>query len=113
MGYERNFVVGGTAVSFPATYSSIYPNGTTNGTTAATMGDITSYDPGGARTLSFDTKFEYINLTGNRTYTANNHYLCFGRGISTANNAGTVQGINADATNLDYTIRIEVVNYTN
>lgn len=112
VGYERNFVIGGGAVNFPATYSAIYPNGTTNGTIAATMADITNYDPGnGGRSLNYDTKFEYINLTGNRTYTANNHYLCFGRGISIANNAGTVQGINANATNLDYTIRIESGHY--
>ena len=106
VGYERNFVVGGAAVNYPATYSAIYPNGTTNGTTVATAVPGT-YDPNGNRTLSYDTKFEYINLTGNRTYTANNHYLCFGRGISTANNAGTVQGINANATDLNYTLRVE------
>ena len=107
VGYERNFVIGGAAVNYPATYSAIYPNGTTNGTTAATTVTGT-YDPGnGGRTLSYDTKFEYINLTGNRTYTANNHYLCFGRGISTANNAGTVQGINGNVTDLNYTLRVE------
>ena len=106
VGYERNFVVGGAAVNYPATYSAIYPNGTTNGTTAATMANITTYSAG-TRTLSYDTKFEYINLTGGGTFTANNHYLCFGRGISAANNAGTIQGINATATDLNYTLRVE------
>ena len=106
VGYERNFVIGGDAVNYPATYSALYPNGTTNGTTAATSVTGT-YDPGAARTLDYDTKFEYINLSGNRTYTANNHYLCFGRGISTANNAGTVQGINGGTSDLNYTIRLE------
>lgn len=106
VGYERNYVVGGAAVNFPAIYSAIYPNGTTDGTATANSVPGT-YDPGGARTLSYDTKFEYINLRGNRTYTANNHYLCFGRGISTANNAGTVQGINGGAADLDYMLRVE------
>ena len=107
VSYERNFVIGGGAVNYPATYSALYPNGTTNGTTPATSVSGT-YNPGGDRTLNYDSKFEYINLTGSRTFTANNHYLCFGRGISTSNTAaGTVQGINDGATNLNYTIRIE------
>ena len=107
VGYERNFVIGGGAVNYPATYSALYPNGTTNGTTPAESVPGT-YNPGGDRTLNYDSKFEYINLTGGRTFTANNHYLCFGRGISTDNTAaGTVQGINDGANNLNYTIRIE------
>ena len=104
VGYERNYVVGGAAVNYPATYSAIYPNGTTDGT--ATANSVPGTYNAGTRTLGYDTKFEYINLTGG-TYTANNHYLCFGRGISTANNAGTVQGINAGTTNLNYTLRVE------
>lgn len=104
VGYERNFVIGGAAVNYPATYSAIYPNGTTNGTTAATA--VSGTYNAGTRTLSYDTKFEYINLNGG-TYTANNHYLCFGRGISTNNNAGSVQGINGGASDLNYTLRVE------
>ena len=113
VGYERNFVIGGGAVNYPATYSALYPNGTTNGTTPATSVSGT-YNPGGDRTLNYDSKFEYINLTGGRTFTANNHYLCFGRGISTSNTAaGTVRGISGnvgsqnDPTGLNYTIRLE------
>lgn len=104
VGYERNYVVGGAAVNYPATYSAIYPNGTTDGTDTANS--VPGTYNAGTRTLDYDTKFKYINLTGG-TYTANNHYLCFGRGISTANNAGTVQGINAGTTNLNYTLRVE------
>ena len=111
--YERNFVIGGAAVNYNATYSSIYPNGTTNGNTTATMNNLSTYNAG-TRSLNYDTKFEYISLTGG-TYTANNHYLCFGRGISTDNTAASmVQGINANVdanTTLNYTIRIESGKY--
>ncbi len=113
--YERNFVVvtgdfGNTANTRPATITCLNPDGT--GTVATRTG---VFD------LSADTKFEYINLNnGDGTFSANNHYLCFGRGISTANiAAGRVQGIpdpnnnnNPFTNSFDYTIRMESGRYS-
>lgn len=104
--YERNFVVvnanvGNTANNRPATISCLNPDGSGNVVTRT-----------GVFTLNADTKFEYINLNNdNGTFIANNHYLCFGRGISTANRAASwVRGMAGTGTNnarLDYTIRME------
>ena len=112
--YERNFVVvtanvGTTANTRPATITCLNPDG--SGTVATRTGVFT---------LSADTKFEYINLNnGGGTFTANNHYLCFGRGISTANTAAArVQGFPdpTDGQNFnnafDYTIRMESGRYS-
>lgn len=103
VSYERNFVVTTTAITaglaVPVTYSTRNPDGSGGSNNTVTLN---------TSTLNADTKFEYINLTGGNTVTANNHYLCFGRGISTANNAGTVKGINANFTTaLEYTLRLE------
>lgn len=114
--YERNFVVvtdnvGNTANARPATISCLSPNGTGTVTTRTC-----TFSNDGA--LGADTKFEYIYLNNGGTITANNHYLCFGRGIANVNNQGEitnraaslVQGIRADVaanTTLDYTIRME------
>lgn len=114
--YERNFVrVNGdlgnnTTNTRPATIMELYPNGTTNGTTAATAA------PNNARTLnarelSADTKFEFIALSGTNMITANNHYLCFGRGINNSRNAARIQGINENKADLNYTIRVESGQY--
>ena len=107
--YERNFVVvsanvGNTANSRPATITCLNPDGT--GTVARRTG--------GMFTCEADTKFEYINLDNNNgTIIANNHYLCFGRGISTSNTAANnVSGVGGTMNgNLDYTIRIESGTY--
>lgn len=106
--YERNFVVvsadvGTTANNRPATISCLNPDG--SGTVVTRTGVFT---------LNADTKFEYINLNnGGGTFTANNHYLCFGRGISTANTAAAiVHGISEGTNNaLNYTIRMESGKY--
>ena len=103
--YERNFVVvnanvGNTANNKPATITCLNPDG--SGTVASRTG--------GMFTCAADTKFEYINLNNdNGTIIASNHYLCFGRGISTSNRAAQwVRGINsATNDNLNYTIRME------
>ena len=95
--YERNFIVGATpssALSVPVTYSRYYPDGT-GGANTVNIGNFT---------CSADTKFEYMNLN-NGTLTANNHDLIMGRGLT--GTASVLQGINADATDLDYTIRVE------
>ncbi len=100
--YERNFVVGAaptSALNVPVTYSRYNPDGT-GGANAINLGTFT---------CSADTKFEYMNLN-NGTLTAANHDLIMGRG-----NTGTatlLQGINSDATNLDYTLRVESGTYT-
>ncbi len=107
--YERNFVVvtanvNNTANNKPATITCLNPDG--SGTIATRTG--------GMFTCAADTKFEYINLNNNNgTITAANHYLCFGRGISTNQSAANlVQGI-SEAINggLNYTIRMESGRY--
>ncbi len=114
VGYERNFVVTTTGITaelnVPVTYSTYYPDGTGGSNNTVTLNNST---------LNADTKFEYINLQGTGTITANNHYLCFGRGIAIGgtlendNNATAtlVQGINGNVTNLNYTIRMESGKY--
>ena len=115
---ERNFYIkrNGTGNSIigvtnrPITYSSFYPNGTTDGTTPATESDILSIHNNGAMSLSVDTKIEYYKINGdNTTITCNNHNLIIGRGVSPHNTyvANLLQGINADAADLNYSIRIE------
>ncbi len=115
---ERNFYIkrSGTGNSIigvtnrPITYSSFYPNGTTDGTTPATESDILSIHNNGAMSLSVDTKIEYYKINGdNTTITCNNHNLIIGRGVSPHNTyvANLLQGINADAADLNYSIRIE------
>lgn len=119
--YERNFIRIAAAInatnSRPATIMELYPNGTTNGTTAATAAPNASRNLTGY-SLSADTKFEFIALSRNGgTMTANNHYLCFGRGINASRNAARIQGINqyisgqTNYSNLDYTIRVESGQY--
>ena len=120
VGFERNFVVlnsnsnyyyGGNtnprinSSDYAATISNYYPNGAPGNTNAGMRGDIT---------LAADVKFENTNLSCG-TITANNHYLCFGRGISTNNMAaGIVQGVTLGSNtygDLNYTIRMETGSY--
>ncbi len=102
VSYERNFIVGATpsALSVPVTYSSYNPDGTGGSTTTYALGTFT---------CDADTKFEYMNISGT-TVTANNHDLIFGRGISGTVNS--LQGINANATALDYMLRVESGTFT-
>ena len=101
--YERNFVVlngniGNTANSRPATITCLNPDGT---------GNVVSRT-GGMFTCGADTKYEYLTFgTTGGTITANNHYLCIGRGVS--GTIGNLQGINDNVgnTGLNYTIRVE------
>ena len=114
--YERNFVVvtdnvGNTVNARPATISCLSPNGTGTVTTRTC-----NFNDNGR--LGSDTKFEYIYLDGG-TFTANNHYLCFGRGVAKLDNNGVitntaaslVKGVHGNFNNnngdLDYTIRLE------
>ena len=114
--YERNFIrIAGainTTNSIPATIMELYPNGTTNGSTAATAAPNTARNLSGY-SLSADTKFEFIALNRNNgTMTANGHNLCFGRGINASRNAAHVQGISgAYNGDLTYTMRVESGRY--
>ncbi len=101
--YERNFVVlngniGNTVNSRPATITCLNPDGT---------GNVVSRT-GGMFTCAADTKYEYLTFgTTNGTITANNHYVCIGRGVG--GTVGNLQGINGNVgdTGLNYTIRVE------
>ena len=99
VSYERNFIVGATpsALNVPVTYSSYYPDGTSAGTASVN-----------GFTCAADTKFEYMTISGG-TFTAANHYLCMGRGLT--GTASMIQGINGGATNLDYMLRVESGTY--
>lgn len=120
---ERNFRVAryGTSNSInygdtrPVTYSSFYPNGTTNGTTVATTSDILSIHNNREFSLSYDTKIEYYKINGsNATITANNHNLVIGRGVSATgtNVASLVRGMSGNSNNaVNYKIRIESGTY--
>ena len=120
VSYERNFVRTTSNISNVnsrnATIMSIYPNGTTDGTNAASTSDISTVTLSDF-SCSADTKFENIGLTGtNTTVTANNHYLCFGRGVSGTVNyirgIGANVGSNSNRTNAVYTIRLESGTFT-
>ena len=106
LGVERNFYVINasatsdiTAGNRPCTYTSIYPNGTTDGTTAATS--VTVYKYGGF-TAAADSKIEYIILRNNNsTINAAGHNFTIGRGVSGYNGglcATNLYGLNANAT---------------
>ncbi len=116
VGYERNFCVLTTNGAYnlytnngkritnvnhiPVTISRYYPDGTAPDYTDNSINNT-------ATSLTADTKFENISisLTSN-TLTLANYDIIVGRGCgsSTINN---LQGINAGATDLDYTIRVE------
>ena len=109
VSYERNFVVGedniGTAeLTVPVTYSSYYPDGTSAYTGNVTLGDFN---------CEADTKFENMNLYCTGSIISENHYLCFGHGISMVQAPGRVEGIynTSGYLDLDYTIRIESGSY--
>ncbi len=111
--YERNFFVitsGNTdnainrTEQHPVTITNRYPDGNTGGSLTSQI----AHD----FTCNADTKFEYIVFGGtNRTITANNHYLCTGRGVTGTMNR--LRGIGATANGLNYTLRIESGTYTN
>ena len=121
LGVERNFYVitssansSITAGSNPCTYTSIYPNGTTNGTTAANSVTVYKY---GSFTASADSKIEYIILRNNNSeITGAGHNLTIGRGVSGYNNgicATTIYGRNSNSNSaVNYTLRIESGTYT-
>ena len=118
VGYERNFIVlhstssnfnfGGTSgkritnINYPATVSTYYPDGSQGANAGSTLRGAA----GTNLTLEANTKFENIPFSmGSYAITAANHDVIIGRGCTgTVNN---LQGINGDAADLDYTIRVE------
>lgn len=118
---ERNFYVISSssndnisALSTPCTYTSLYPNGTTNGTTTAT--NVTVYKYGGF-TAKADSKIEYIILRNNNnsTISGEGYNLVIGRGVSGYDNgvcANIVRGISANSTK-SFSFRIESGRYNN
>jgi len=126
VSYERNFMVltSGSNVnptqssSYAYTISSIYPNGTSDGTTATTSigsttirGERDGYGYGYSLTLSNDLKIEYITMNGgSTTLTAAGNDLIVGRGVSGTMNL--VRGM-SDGSNsaVNYTIRLESGTY--
>ena len=116
VGYERNFCVPTTGAGYtlyagtgkritnanhiPVTISRYYPDGTAPDNTNNSISNT-------AFALTADTKFENIpiNLTSN-TVTLDNYDIIVGRGCGTST-INNLQGINAGATDLDYTIRVE------
>lgn len=121
VGVERNFYVINTsnnsnitAGSYPCTYTSLYPNGTTDETSAATS--VTVYKYGGF-TAAADSKIENIILRNNNsTITAAGHNLTIGRGVTPYNEndgcANDLFGLNADGTT-SFSMRIESGKFAN
>ena len=124
LGVERNFYIitsnsnsNITVGNYPCTYTSIYPDGTKDGTNVASMSDR-KYRYG-TFSASADSKIEYIILNDNSsTITCNNHNLTIGRGVTTNGTycAQLIQGMpdigrsNVTA-NLTYTMRVESGSY--
>ena len=115
--YERNFHVLTSSTtasnlqkSYPLTITSRYPNGNSAG------GSLSA----GSFTAAASTKFENISLgtSSSNTYTADNHDLIFGRGITGRVNyvRGLTNGSSSQYKtygNLDYTLRVESGNINN
>ena len=84
---ERNFYVGTSNVftgTNPGTCSSFYPNGTTNGTTAATMNNRSSISAG---TAGADKRIEYYIITSG-TVNTGGYKVDICRGVTNSGNTG-------------------------
>ena len=113
---ERNFYVVSSSsnnnlpvVGTRCTYSSFYPNGTTNGSNAATMADRGTRR--GNFTCTADSKVEYIILSyASGTINADAHNLTIGRGCSPASgvSANLLCGMTGKTvTNPQFHLRVE------
>lgn len=120
VGVERNFYVltsstnnNITAGENPCTYTSIYPNGTTDGTITATSISVYRYGGFSAKT---DSKIEYIILRNNNsTISANGKNLTIGRGVLGYNNglcANIIKGLDANNSEA-FHFRLESGTYNN
>lgn len=123
VGRERNFYVVDDASTTelptgvgPCTYSSFYPNGTTNGTTTATLNDRAT------RRASFtadnDCKIEYIKLRNydDDVINANMHNFTLGRGIEPYDTRccyqfRTIPNSGNTSTHQDFKVRVESGTY--
>ena len=119
-GVERMFyvVAGGNtnlaSANKACTYSSFYPNGTTNGTDAATLSNrVTRY---AGFSATYDSKIEYIILRNNTsTLNANGKNFTVGRGVEGYNGgvcATNLYGL-AAASTTSFKFRVESGTYTN
>ena len=121
VGVERNFYVitasatsNITAGGYPCTYTSLYPNGTTDETNAASSVSVYKY---GGFTAAADSKIENIILRNNNsTITAAGHNLTIGRGVTPYNEndgcANDLFGLNAAGTT-SFSMRIESGKFAN
>jgi len=117
VSYERNFRIIRSAQTLTPiqtggknyTFTSVYPNGTTDGTTSANTADFVTLTMNANLVLGVDTKFENINITRTGGYVyPNGHDLVYGRGITTSTlTAERVNGIYDRSKNYDFTLRIE------
>ena len=120
VGYERNFCVPTTGAGYtlytgtgkritnanhiPVTISCYYPDGTAPDNTANSISNT-------ATSLTADTKFENISISmTSNTLTLANYDIIIGRGCGTST-INNLQGIDGNATDLDYTIRLESGTY--
>ena len=119
VGVERNFYVitasatsNITAGGYPCTYTSLYPDGTTNETNAASSVSVYKY---GGFTAAADSKIENIILRNNNsTINAAGHNLTIGRGVSGYNGglcATNLYGATSAPTS-SFTLRVESGTYT-
>lgn len=117
---ERNFYVVSSSsksdlpvVGTPCTYSSFYPNGTTDGSTVATMSNRGTRR--GNFTASADSKVEYIILLyASGTIDANARNVTIGRGCMPAGSdisANVIYGSNSNKTSPQYHLRVESGRY--
>ncbi|MBO4307313.1 MAG: chitobiase/beta-hexosaminidase C-terminal domain-containing protein [Bacteroidales bacterium] len=119
---ERNFYVVSSTTNYsvpmvgtPCTYSSFYPNGTTDGTTPASLNNRATRRSSISATA--DSKIEYIILYNYNNYTINaqGHNFTIGRGVSGYNNNGcatNLYGLSANQST-GFRFRIESGSYGN
>ncbi|MBQ8702823.1 MAG: hypothetical protein IJ524_00420 [Bacteroidales bacterium] len=107
---ERNFYVGTSNVftgTNPCTCSSFYPNGTTNGTTAATLGNRSTIQTG---TAGADKRVEYYIFNGG-TLNTGGHKVTIGRGVTSSSNPTITPLSGTFSAAADARLRIESGSY--
>ncbi len=99
------------------TYTSFYPNGTTNGTTAASLSNRNRRRGSFGNTTppNADVKIEYMILSNNSsTLTGNGHNFIIGRGVSATSSTGlcasNLYGLVGNSSS-NFTMRIESGNF--
>lgn len=124
-GVERMFyiVTSSTTSNIPrvdgkaVTYTSFYPNGTTNGTTAASLSNRNTRRGAFNNNPNADVKIEYLILTNNNsTLTSNAYNMTIGRGVSASTTNGLCASnlyglVQNSSTTRNFTMRIESGNF--